>query len=266
MLRAFSRHPNWRRLDYSRRRFLCATLAVFLYSLLSWPVSAQSAPRAAPILLELFTSQVCSSCPPADKDLGRLARERVDVIALAYHVDYWDYLGWKDPYSKPIFSQRQRQYARRALTNRVYTPQLIAQGRYQTVGGNRKKTARILKKAAKLRPGGKLAAQKEGDFIVFEGNGIPSVGTADIFIAYYLDEIETPVKRGENAGQTLREYRVVIDFKRLKEYESFLNGGRVSGRARISETAAKADGVVIFVQRDGFSRILTAFDLRLRPY
>src|SRR5262245_56361084 len=90
----------------------------------------------APVVVELFTSEGCSSCPPADAFLGELA-QRPDVVPLAFHVDYWDYIGWKDPYANPAFTQRQHDYKAALGLHMVYTPQMIVDGRTDVVGSER---------------------------------------------------------------------------------------------------------------------------------
>src|SRR5262245_26742443 len=91
------------------------------------------APAAAdPVLVELFTSQGCSSCPPADLYLGELA-QRTDVVALAFHVDYWDYIGWRDKFAKPEYTKRQKDYVDALEVRMVYTPQMVVDGRFEAV-------------------------------------------------------------------------------------------------------------------------------------
>src|SRR5688500_8706196 len=98
---------------------------------------------ARPVVVELFTSQGCSSCPPADEFLGELARNP-DIIALAYHVDYWDDLGWKDRYSLPVASQRQRGYVKRLSRAGAFTPQIVVSGDTSLVGSNRTEVKRAI--------------------------------------------------------------------------------------------------------------------------
>src|SRR5205814_1096869 len=106
------------------------------------PVTAQAETR--PVVVELFTSQGCSSCPPADRLLSELA-ERPDVIALGLHIDYWDDLGWKDPLSSPEATARQRDYARQFGRRQVYTPQLVVDGTEEAVGSDRAAVLQALK-------------------------------------------------------------------------------------------------------------------------
>ena len=94
------------------------------------------------VVVELFTSEGCSSCPPADKLLSRIvddANDHVEVLALSFHVDYWDYIGWKDPYAKSTFTQRQRAYARKFYSSQIYTPQMVVNGKHEFVGSDQRK-------------------------------------------------------------------------------------------------------------------------------
>src|SRR5712692_8081349 len=125
-----------------RRAILCCGLA-----LIAIPAAAE--PR--PVVVELFTSQGCSSCPPADALLGELAR-RGDVLALGFHISYWDSLGWKDPLSSQNSTDRQRSYARRFTGGRVYTPQIVVDGTSEMVGSDRDAVLAALRKAGEARP------------------------------------------------------------------------------------------------------------------
>ena len=114
------------------------------FAAISVPATAQS-----PVVVELFTSQGCSSCPPADKLMHELAK-RDDVIALALHVDYWDYIGWKDVFAQPEFTARQRAYARLGNRKMIYTPQMVINGRDHVVGSNPKDTNALISSHKKL--------------------------------------------------------------------------------------------------------------------
>src|SRR5215470_2470293 len=121
--------------------------------------SATSAQDKPPVVLELFTSQGCSSCPPADALLGELA-QRPGIVALAFHVDYWDYIGWKDPYASPTNTQRQHDYAVALGLHMVYTPQMVVDGRTDVVGSERGDVETAIGRAA---AGPKLAISIEKD-------------------------------------------------------------------------------------------------------
>src|SRR5882724_13421492 len=116
---------------------------------------AQAPPAATPVLVELFTSEGCSSCPPADLLLQRLQKTQplkgIQVISLSEHVDYWNQLGWTDPFSSSFFSERQRRYAETFRGDGVYTPQMVVDGRAQLVGSDSQTALRAIAEAAKAR-------------------------------------------------------------------------------------------------------------------
>jgi hypothetical protein len=177
------------------------------------PMTATTTPTAAddagPILLELFTSQGCSSCPPADRVLSRIAADGAvgdrAVVALAFHVDYWNDLGWADPMSRAAWTDRQRAYAGAFGDGRVYTPQLVVGGRGHVVGSN--VTAIAAQVAAAPAPAALDAT------ITWSAGGAtvtaaPPPG-ARAWVAFYEDALTTTVARGENAGEQLRNDHVV---------------------------------------------------------
>ena len=176
------------------------------------PVAAVATqPRA---VVELFTSQGCSSCPAADKLLGRLAK-RDDVLALSLSIDYWDYLGWKDTLSSPKFSERQRAYGKN-FGEGVYTPQAVVNGLSHVNGGDEVKLNSTIDKLAKtyvpLRVPVRLSEDK-GKLIV-EADAAPQgahVKDATIWLAVLATSVEVPVARGENTGKTLTYHNVVRD-------------------------------------------------------
>ncbi|GAB4566642.1 MAG: thioredoxin family protein [Haliangiales bacterium] len=174
----------------------------------SAPVAADTAPTdtAQPIVLELFTSQGCSSCPPADQLLGELGA-RDDVIALSFHVDYWNYLGWEDPFSSARWSERQRQYAAR-LGARLYTPQLVVQGRADLVGSDRQAVEREVARP-RAAPRARLVAkaQRHGDEITVSLER--SRDDLLTVIALYERGHRTAVDAGENRRRTLENDYVV---------------------------------------------------------
>lgn len=173
---------------------------------------AQAEPVEVLPVVELFTSQGCSSCPPADRLLGTLAK-RDDLIALSFNVDYWDYLGWKDTLAKSAFTARQRSYARERGDGQVYTPQMVMNGRAHFVGSNR----RALKQAvstnglpASFRPA--VSLTKEGRVAQVTIGEVPGwSGRATVWIAAVQPAVTTKIKRGENRGRKITYANVVRD-------------------------------------------------------
>ncbi len=173
------------------------------------------AEETRPVLVELFTSQGCSSCPPADALLGELAK-RPGVLALAWHVDYWDGLGWKDKFSSPDATHRQYDYARRLGLDSVYTPQLVIDGSAEAVGSNAAAAEAAIKTAAAKPVEGPrlvLAEQPDGTGRIELGEG--PAQAASVWLIGYDRAQTTPVGRGENAGRSLTEYQVVRRATRL---------------------------------------------------
>jgi hypothetical protein len=179
-----------------RRGFLTATLSLPL------TVSLAHA-AAAPVVVELFTSQGCSSCPPADAFLGELSGQP-GIIALAWHVDYWNSLGWRDPYARPEWTARQKAYARQ-LNDEVYTPALVVNGAAMLVGSDKQAVRAAIDQAApssvpvtlRRTPGG-----LEADI-----GATPAAVTG--LLVTYDPQLMTAVGAGENQGRRLVEYRVV---------------------------------------------------------
>jgi hypothetical protein len=161
-----------------------------------------------PILVELFTSEGCSSCPPADALLAELAG-RPEVLALSFHVDYWDRLGWKDPYSSPDATRRQHGYADLLHLNTVYTPQIVVDGRWQAVGSDRSEVEHALGAARRSREEVPIALTVEqGRAKITLGAGGDGVPGELLLIGFDRRHV-TPVSRGENSGRTLSHVDVV---------------------------------------------------------
>jgi hypothetical protein len=175
---------------------------------LSLVVSATAEDR--PVVVELFTSQGCSACPPADAFLAELGA-RDDVIALALHVDYWDYIGWTDVFADPVHTARQQGYARTGGWRMIYTPQMVVNGRAVAVGSKRSEVQAILDRERQRPARVALRLTQHGDMLAVEMRplGAP-VGPADIHVVRYRAAETVKILRGENAGRTMA-YSNVVD-------------------------------------------------------
>jgi hypothetical protein len=210
-----------------RRNLILASLAA---------LAAPSARAAArPVVLELFTSQSCSSCPPADALLGKLA-QRPEVIALAWHVDYWNNLGWLDKYSSKQATARQQAYARR-LGSEVFTPALIVNGASVVVGSDRSAVERAIQTAAPLTVPVTLNRTGTGTTVDV---GPANSGLRALSILYD-PEHSTDVRGGENDGSQLHDYRVVRQVDVLGEWDG-------TARSFATSLAGASQGQVILVQ------------------
>lgn len=178
---------------------------------LSAPAAAQQAAERVSVI-ELFTSQGCSSCPSADSLFKRYV-DRKDVVALSFAVDYWDYLGWKDTLASPKFSARQRAYAKARRDGAVYTPQAVVNGLSHHNGSDRARIDEALERSARrTEPAVSLTCRVENGALVVEvgGTAAASAGKdATLWLAVVQPRADIEVKRGENRGQTLAYHNVV---------------------------------------------------------
>ena len=176
------------------------------------------------VLVELYTSQGCSSCPPADQLLARLGRE-AGVVALSFHVDYWNHIGWADPFSRPAWTRRQERYAR-ALRGGIYTPELVVAGASHAVGSDERAVRRLLEEAkrrpAGARLSGRLTRRPKQLELAADAQSL-AAGELVVFAAVVEDGLVTRVPRGENSGRTLANEHVV---RRLDELAVLAPGGR----------------------------------------
>ncbi|MDF1854861.1 thioredoxin family protein [Pseudooceanicola sp.] len=209
-----------------------------------------------PVVVELYTSQGCSSCPPADAFLGRLA-PRNDIIALALHVDYWDYIGWKDIFADPKYTQRQKSYARFAGRRSVYTPQMVIHGQDDVVGTHPMDVSELVMKHAKTAARVKLAiARLHPGKVEIKANALSPIGEALVVqLIRYRPSTKVQILSGENAGQTLTYANVVTEWHQIADWDS---------RQPLSLTADAAGDapVVVLVQRKGPGAIEAAARLR----
>jgi hypothetical protein len=236
------------------------SLALLLAALVLFALPARAAdPPKLPAVAELFTSQGCASCPPADAYLAELAA-REDVIALAFHVDYWNYIGWTDPFAAPWATARQRSYERSLNQRYVYTPELVIGGRAQVVGSNRDAVEKLL--AAPRPPAAAaiaLSRTPDGALDVRVGAAIAGkpAANATVWLARFDGEQVTRVARGENGGRTLRDVNIVRRFERI---------GAWSGEQLDLRVPAAADdgegGCAVLVQEAGAGPNVAAAMLR----
>jgi hypothetical protein len=169
----------------------------------------------APMVVELFTSEGCSSCPPADEYLGELT-QRQFVLPLSYHVDYWDYIGWKDRFADPLFTQRQRAYAAAQGSSMIYTPQMIVAGAIDVVGSDRKAVEKALKKAYTRNTMYRINVVREKDGrVVAQFPEAPIGVPATVWLVTYQKSAESHVRAGENAGRSLMTYNVVRSLQKV---------------------------------------------------
>jgi hypothetical protein len=186
----------------------------------SQPADARASAEG-PWAIELFTSQGCSSCPPSDAYLGGLAK-RPDIVALSFHVDYWDYIGWKDPFATRATTERQRAYARVLKQRYVYTPEMVVEGIGHDTGRERGPIERLLANAqhgSPQRATPELSRAVDGPLTIklaaFPLNGQP----ADVTLAIYDRRHSTPVASGENQGRMLDNFNIVRHLELLARWD-----------------------------------------------
>ncbi|SFR44844.1 DUF1223 domain-containing protein [Litoreibacter janthinus] len=205
-----------------------------------------------PVVVELFTSQGCSSCPPADVLLGELAN-RQDVIALALHVDYWDYLGWVDEFAQPAHTARQRGYARAANSTMIYTPQMVVEGQEQIVGTKGMKLAEHIDRH-KSRPSRvKLTLNRDGAGkvrILAQAAGEVTRKML-VQVVRYMPEKIVDIRSGENAGKSMTYHNIV---------ESIVSVADWDGKTQldVKADAAGENPVVVLIQEGSSGPILAA--------
>lgn len=200
--------------------------------------SGASDVNRTPVIVELFTSQGCSSCPPADEVLLTLQTLQpvagAEIIALSEHVDYWNRLGWADPFSSPIFSERQNRYARALGTNQIYTPQMVVDGQTEFIGSRADAARQAVARAASVAKGrvvvvvvGSLSLKSQTVTLHLRGEQIPRVtpsDSAELWLAITEDDLTTEVSRGENAHRRLRHTAVVRQLQRLRDLPEVASG------------------------------------------
>jgi len=261
-----------------------AILAVAAFSLLlvlrhansqGDPVNANSPIR--PVVVELFTSEGCSSCPPADALLDKLDRERhlgnAEIIALEEHVDYWDHLGWRDPFSSVQWTERQQDYAASFRNDGVYTPQMVVDGSAEFVGSSQSRARTAIAEAvrepkAEIRlTSGPVANGKARVSIEVKTLPAPSSQKAQVWLAVTETGLHSNVMHGENAGEDLHHAAVVRSLRKVGE-AALDQKAAYSGRQDVQlDRGWKEENlrVVAFVQDAKTRHILGAASVRVTP-
>ena len=210
---------------------------------------------AAAVLVELFTSEGCSSCPPADAVLARLHRQQpvpgVQLLVLSEHVDYWNNLGWKDPYSDALFSDRQGDYS-----SRIYTPQAVVDGKTEVLGSNESAIVSAAKAAAQA-PHGTLSVTPSPGGARISVAGLPGHSDARVMLAVVEDDLVSRVERGENAGRTLSHTAVARVLREVGRIPA--TAAQWSAEVPVpTDLSWKQTRVIAFVQDSATRRVLAA--------
>jgi hypothetical protein len=261
--------------------YLCLLFLATVTVIRPRPQTTPTAPGSArtPVIVELFTSEGCSSCPPADTLLATLALQQpidnVEVIALEEHVDYWDEQGWVDPFSSHGWTARQYVYADVLKNGNPYTPQMVVDGRAELVGNQSRKARQAISESAKTEKAqvtlvprnsgnsgadslsvkiGKLPGEKQQD-------------KAEVWLAITETGLHSTVKRGENAGEDLHHAAIVRTIRKIGEAKggeeiSFYGDASIPSQKEWKQENLKA---VVFVQEKKSRRILGAAEIRIAP-
>lgn len=207
------------------------------------------------VVVELYTSQGCSSCPPADALLAQMMSDP-RVLALSMHVDYWDYLGWKDEFAKPAFTARQKSYARAAGDRMIYTPQMVVGGIDRIVGNDPDLVAAKVRAHAGQPRTVRLTLTRVGDRIVIRAVAVPpSDRSFRVQLVRYRDHALVQIQRGENAGQEITYRNVVTSWEHVADW-------RATGPFELATPAKGSEGAAVIIQADGPAEIVAAAALR----
>ncbi len=243
------------------------------------PGAAPGPARRSTVVVELFTSEGCSSCPPADDVLSQLAHRQplpgVEVLALSEHVDYWDHLGWRDPFSSPAFSSRQSNYDARVFhANQVYTPQVVVDGHLERVGSDARAVRRAIEQAAASpKATVRVAALRVDEqalrveLHVGPSSSLVSDQAVDAVVAITEDNLSTDVRRGENHGRTLWHSGVVRSLTTIGTLSSRELAGGLTASVPWDRTWKPNDvRVIAFLQERQSRHIVGADSASLDPH
>lgn len=210
--------------------------------------------QSNPVVIELFTSQGCSSCPAADKNLttllSKFALEDAPVYGLSFHVDYWNYIGWKDPYSSKEFTERQRNYAEVMKLPSIYTPQMIINGKYEFVGSNKNQAEKLIRQSLSEKPAYQITVTNlmlKDNYITFTYNVDKRPAEESLTIAIVERKVQNDVLNGENSGKRLSHDNVVRKLMTITAQKD----GKV--QMDISQTNLSNGSVIIYLQNKRLS-------------
>lgn len=228
-----------------KARILSTVLSGIALCVTAQQGTAQDVSTPYPVVIELFTSQGCSSCPPADALLVELAK-RDDVLPLALHVDYWDYIGWKDIFADPSFTERQRAYANASGHRTIYTPQMIVGGENHVVGFKPMKLADLIADQKRKIEASKLGltAIRSGDTlsIALNNSGAPARDMMVQVIEYRSHET-VKIRVGENAGKSIDYANIVTSWTHVANWDG-------TSPVHLGAELTSADPAVVIVQQD----------------
>ncbi len=238
---------------------------VFLYA-----SDVQQTNSSAAVLVELFTSEGCSSCPPADQLLQQLDKSQpvagAQLIVLSEHVDYWNHIGWTDPYSSRFFSDRQSAYSENFKLNTVYTPQMVVDGTTELVGNDSSRATQAIHESLKQK---KVPVRISGISLDsanvlqahVEAEGLPDssrAGKADVFLVVALNHAESNVLRGENGGRRLTHVAVVKSLTKVGSVEIGKNFAKDVRLKLATKTDPNNLRLIAFVQQPNQHQVLGA--------
>ena len=210
-----------------------------------------AAAQSSPIVVELYTSQGCSSCPPADALLHQLAA-RDDVLPLALHVDYWDYIGWKDQFADPSHAKRQKAYAHVGGRKMIYTPQMIVMGQEDVVGVNAMKLSDLIAQYRAELPPIRLETKRNGDQIqVSLASDQPGQQDLIVQLVRYSPSREVSITRGELAGHTMTYANVVEDWQTVGQWDG-------QTPTQMSFTVSGDALAAVVIQQAGYGAVVAA--------
>jgi len=214
------------------------------------PVAAEA--QSSPVVVELFTSQGCSSCPPADALLHRMT-ERADVLPLALHVDYWDYIGWKDQFADPSHTARQKGYAQAAGRNMIYTPQMIIMGQQDVVGADAVEVAEAIARQQQNAPSVELQLQRSDTELQVVLRPLADLPSAPLLVQLvrFSPVKSIAITRGELAGRKFDYVNVVEDWQQIGTWDG-------QGELSLNMALAGPEPAAVLVQQGAFGAILAA--------
>jgi hypothetical protein len=225
----------------TKRVAILALIGVGICAGLGTKLRAQARSARGPAVVELFTSQGCSSCPPADALLGELS-QTPNVVALAFHVDYWDSIGWRDRFAIPTATERQRRYVETLGLSSAFTPQVVIDGRGSFVGSDKRRILAALNEPLNTIP---ISVEVAGGELTVTVPESRDRAGYEVNLVAYLPEAVTAVGRGENSGRTLKEFNIVRQFRSLGVW----NGQETVFRVPLDSFPAEASRVAVLLQQ-----------------